>query len=265
MWPAIIGAAATLGAGYLGSKTSAENAEKNIAMQKEFAKNGIQWKVQDAQKAGVHPLYALGAQTHSFSPIQMGGNEFASSLASAGQDISRAVTNTQNQNSQHVLTYQQLQLDNMRLQNEHLQAQIEGSRIANLKQVQSQPGIPSATERFLLPGQSASGAITTKPMEITSTNPGRPHMEPAAISDVGLALTGTGGYAPVPSAAMKQRIEDDLISEVAWSIRNRLAPALGYNKTPPSIDPKPGYGWVYNPAMDQYEQRQKLLGEWLYW
>jgi uncharacterized protein YnzC (UPF0291/DUF896 family) len=37
----------------------------NVAMQKEFAQKGIQWKVNDAKAAGVHPLAALGAQTHS--------------------------------------------------------------------------------------------------------------------------------------------------------------------------------------------------------
>jgi hypothetical protein len=37
----------------------------NIAMQKEFAQQGIGWKVADAKKAGIHPLFALGASTHS--------------------------------------------------------------------------------------------------------------------------------------------------------------------------------------------------------
>ena len=29
--------------------------------QKEFATKGIQWKVNDATKAGIHPLYPLGS------------------------------------------------------------------------------------------------------------------------------------------------------------------------------------------------------------
>lgn len=40
------------------------NAQNN-ATQREFAQNGIQWKVEDAKKAGIHPLYALGASTAS--------------------------------------------------------------------------------------------------------------------------------------------------------------------------------------------------------
>lgn len=42
--------------------------EENIAMQKEFAQNGIQWKVADAAKAGISPLAALGAVDPGFSP-----------------------------------------------------------------------------------------------------------------------------------------------------------------------------------------------------
>jgi hypothetical protein len=37
----------------------------NIAMQRQFAQEGIGWKVADAKKAGIHPLFALGASTHS--------------------------------------------------------------------------------------------------------------------------------------------------------------------------------------------------------
>lgn len=56
------------------------NAE-NIAYQKEFAQNGIQWRVKDAQAAGVSPLFALGASGATFSP---------SSVALNYDDVSRA-------------------------------------------------------------------------------------------------------------------------------------------------------------------------------
>ena len=40
---------------------------KNYNAQKEFAQNSIQWRVQDAKKAGIHPLYAMG-QTPGYTP-----------------------------------------------------------------------------------------------------------------------------------------------------------------------------------------------------
>ena len=45
-------------------------ADKNIKYQKQFAQHGIRWKVEDAKAAGLHPLYALGANTHSFTPVR---------------------------------------------------------------------------------------------------------------------------------------------------------------------------------------------------
>ena len=47
---------------------------KNAALQREFAQSGIQWKVADAKKAGLHPLAALGAQTASASPSYQAGD-----------------------------------------------------------------------------------------------------------------------------------------------------------------------------------------------
>lgn len=41
---------------------------RNVALQREFAQNSIQWRVDDAKNAGIHPLYALGAQGASYTP-----------------------------------------------------------------------------------------------------------------------------------------------------------------------------------------------------
>lgn len=42
---------------------------RDIGLQKEFAKHGIQWKVEDAKNAGLHPLVALGANTLGYQPV----------------------------------------------------------------------------------------------------------------------------------------------------------------------------------------------------
>ena len=65
-------AGAGAGASLLGAGASAREAghqgRMNRNMQKLFAQRGIQWKVADSKAAGINPLVALGAQTHSFSP-----------------------------------------------------------------------------------------------------------------------------------------------------------------------------------------------------
>lgn len=69
-----------------------KQAELNRQMQLQFAQNAIQWKVKDAEAAGVHPLYALGAQTSSYSPVQVGStdNTVGEAFAAGGQNLSRA-------------------------------------------------------------------------------------------------------------------------------------------------------------------------------
>lgn len=60
---------------------------KNANLQREFAQNSIQWKVQDAQKAGIHPLFALGAGGYQASPSYAGadvGGNVASALKAVG-------------------------------------------------------------------------------------------------------------------------------------------------------------------------------------
>lgn len=48
-------------------------ARMNLRQQRVFAKNSINWRVNDAIRAGIHPLAALGVQATPFTPIHGGG------------------------------------------------------------------------------------------------------------------------------------------------------------------------------------------------
>lgn len=63
--------------------------QQNTEMQKEFAQNGIRWKVADAKAAGLHPVFALGGSGASYTPnpITIGGGIDPS----MGQNLSNAV------------------------------------------------------------------------------------------------------------------------------------------------------------------------------
>lgn len=47
----------------------------NVAEQRNFAQNAIRWKTEDAQRAGLHPLFALSGNNATFSPnaVSVGG------------------------------------------------------------------------------------------------------------------------------------------------------------------------------------------------
>ena len=91
MLSALIGAGASLASSLFKTSSDKKSAKKaaaqNYAQQKEFAQNSIRWKKEDAERAGIHPLYALGANTNSFAPTSVGTSSDFSGLAQAGQDI----------------------------------------------------------------------------------------------------------------------------------------------------------------------------------
>jgi hypothetical protein len=110
----------------------------NERLQREFAQNAISWRVADANRAGIHPLYALGAPTLSPS-VSVGGG--VSSAADMGQDISRALSAgmpREGQLSSFEQAIQDLQLKKYGLENELLAAQIR--RINT--EVLSKPALP---------------------------------------------------------------------------------------------------------------------------
>lgn len=67
------------------SQSSAQEYER----QKEFAQNGIRWKVADAKAAGIHPIFAIGANTPTYSPQAAVGTDYG--LSQIGQNIGRAI------------------------------------------------------------------------------------------------------------------------------------------------------------------------------
>lgn len=132
-----IGAAASLIGGKMAADSNRENAERNIAMQKEFAQQGIRWKVEDAKAAGVHPLYALGANTHSFAPVSFGSTSMGPALASMGQDVGRAISATSTA-PERLDNYSKM-AQTLQLENASLQNQLLASRIARERQALNPP------------------------------------------------------------------------------------------------------------------------------
>ena len=124
------------------NKTNFINAQQNIQLQKEFAQQGIRWKVDDARAAGIHPLYALGAQTHSFSPVSVGAvadTSLGNSIASAGQDISRGINATRTiEERAAAQATTALQLEGLKLDNEIKKTQVASS-LQRLTQNQNPP------------------------------------------------------------------------------------------------------------------------------
>lgn len=90
---ALIGAGSNLLGGLFSSKSNLKATKAQIEAQREFAQHGVSWRVADAKAAGLHPLYALGAQTPSFTPMVI-PDSMGPAISEAGQAIGRAVAAT---------------------------------------------------------------------------------------------------------------------------------------------------------------------------
>lgn len=121
--------------------------QQNIALQKEFAQNSIKWRVEDAKRAGVHPMAALGISPASFSPVSSSLSYPSSSDFDAqafGQNIDRAINAGKTKEDQDIAQgiADKMTAINLRkgeLENDLLQAQID-----SLRAVRNTASVPAA-------------------------------------------------------------------------------------------------------------------------
>ena len=111
----LLGAGGQIGGSVIAGNLAQRNFREQLQFQDTLSKEGIQRKVKDAQAAGIHPLYALGANTFSPSPIYSDTRGLGDALGRGGQQLGTAL--------QRIIdpTYKETR----RLQNELLQSQIE--------------------------------------------------------------------------------------------------------------------------------------------
>lgn len=254
--------AANIAAAERNNQLTLQDKARDRELQTVFAQQGIRWKADDARAAGIHPLYAMGANTVSYAPSTVGlvtpqlsaarteaSTGMGTALAQSGQDISRAIhaTRTESERFQAVQsTSQALSLENMGLQNELLRSQI-----AKINTTLNPP-MPSISDAYKLTGQTGSG-VEVKNVEIEKAGPHGSHAA-GAVADAHYARSPTG-WPVVPSKDMKERIEDMIIPEILWGIRNNLGPAISnLHFRPPPVPLERGKQWTFNPVLGEYQQ-----------
>lgn len=191
MLGSLISAGASIIGGLMG-KDSADDAQEsqekmaaqNAALQKEFAQHGIRWKVADAKAAGLHPLAALGSNTISYTPQQVGGgysNHMGEALSNAGQDISRAIhatrTAEERAEAERTALARQSQMDAINLERHKadlahmgLQNAYLASQIRRLNQ-ETPPPMPRSLDTSKGIDAKRYAAHEFQPSKITSANP----------------------------------------------------------------------------------------------
>lgn len=167
-------------AGGLFSNSANRSAQERAAQEnREVLQNAVSWRVADARRAGIHPLYALGAQVAtSGGQPQFIGDQLGPSLQSAGQDISTAVARSQSGDQQ---LKNQLDLALMRSNINESDARTQFIQAQQRALEQTSNGSPAGMglqQEQVIPGQSPNvpgvGIIDLKAQEQTSAKAGYP-------------------------------------------------------------------------------------------
>ncbi len=195
-------------------------------------------------------------QPHGQAGTASGDESIGQGIAQAGQHLGRAAAAMDDQTDRQN-KMADLALENASLKNKMLKAQITTvSKPTN-------PPLPSHSSMPLLTGQGdsypttpASGYVIESPLYRTHSAHGKPSQETGKVPDVGWTTTPTG-LAPVPSTDVKQKIEDQLIPEIMWAIRNQLMPNVGHGNPPSKkLLPKGADHWRWNHMRQEYTPAQ---------
>jgi len=248
----LIGAAGQYLGAKMASDATREANDKNAALQREFAQNGIRWKMEDAKRAGIHPLAALGISGANASPSYVGdtamGSAVGSISANMGQDISRAVSATRTGDEREIATLN-LASAKANLDGQTIQNQIALEKLKQLRAV----GPPMAGSDNFIPGQGNSPLVKEKPLERTVSAPGRPAQEAGWRPDVSYSRTDTG-LTPMVPESLSESLEDDVIGKILWRARNQLLPNFGVGRGPDTgMLPKGHDKWEWNVWTQEYE------------
>lgn len=217
-------------------------AQQQFQFQMDAAREGIRWRVDDAKKAGISPLVALGAPT--FNPsVSMGGlpsmeNPLAGmgdALGRAGQDISAAVGRTMTDQEKAAAAIASAKLANDTRQTEasvnmmNAQANYYNSRAF------STPAFPSVgTSGQIIAGQG-NGTAT----QMGTYQPESPKKLNANPNNSGV-VAGPAGPADEPYVTRSGRVEfqpsqgspasqGDFINSALNAVRNRLTLPGSFN------------------------------------
>lgn len=293
----LIGAGSSLAGGMINATTSKIIAREQMRLQKEFAQNGIQWRVEDAKKAGLHPLYAIGASGATYTPVSQDSSAMGNAVADAGAYLGKAVDQsidraTRKELEQENVEYQRLMregnIEMMRqnilgkkLDNDYVMQQLKNSQ----KTLASgNPGRPLAvstpmgeifvnnpdvkryTSKVSGNGASALAGVNLKKADVTLSTPENPAQVAGANSDYQL-IRSRDGYEIVASQPFADATDDDYIAKGLWQFRHfigdRLDPPDNLNSASyplPNWAPK-GTVWRYNRFVGGY--RPYHDGDWL--
>ncbi|CAM3387128.1 hypothetical protein [Helicobacter labetoulli] len=179
-------------------------AERQENLQREFAQNSIQWRVNDAKKAGIHPIAALGSQGISYNPSYVGGDNFGGSQASISTSTGDKEMNELNK---RLLTAQVRQAE----------AEATSAERSLLPKSQNTGGV-------LFGASQTKGALTNQTgvghSASPTSMPGQSSVNPYGVAEVNNAVNFTkntdGSLSLMPSEDVQDLVSESMLERLRW-------------------------------------------------
>lgn len=199
---------------FFGNSASLAFSKEQFEYQKWLAANQLQLRVKDAQKAGLHPMAALGIGASSFSPVSVSQSPYDFSwIGKMGQSADYAALKAKDKEEQKEAV--DLSRQNARLQNENLQLQNQGLQQDNeFRQWQIQTAMSGST------GQGLQGPAAP------SVNGRNGSMIDGQDDSISKADSFTAGSAPLLGLA---RVDNTLMAHINPDISDSITEDLVRN------------------------------------
>ncbi len=173
---ALIGGGAAIVGGAISNRSNKKAAAAEAALQREFAQKGIQWTVEDAKAAGIHPLYALqGGQAASYTPVSR-PDAMGPAVAQAGQVAARAVVGAGKVNINKRTAEAQLAVLESQARRNNSEADLLSNRLDSMGQsFGGGLGGPGSMGR---PEEVPDNLVQLEPQKVIPTKPGERAVSP---------------------------------------------------------------------------------------
>lgn len=148
--------------GQLAAAQNRQSMRASADLQREFAKHGIQWRMEDAKAAGIHPLAAMGMMPTTAHPMVI-GDVSGESFSRAGQGLANAVARSTSQDERKAAD----------LNNELLQANIDLTHTQRAK-IASDMALEHAARTSATPGLGIQPQPWTMPFPDSQGTAGNP-------------------------------------------------------------------------------------------
>lgn len=199
---------------------------KQMALQaqynREVMQNQLQWRAEDAKKAGISKQYAMGAPAASFAPSSTFNNDnFFDKVQSMGAGISRAADAYADSKQRNIMFDQERRLNELKIQNAEIANATAASDLAVRR-----TGVPPAynSDRDLhIPGQ---GNVLKTPSRQPSHNPSNRGLEAGVPPAVKAFVNLDGSTTMLPSPEAAEAMEDNFVYQLEHFLRNRVIAPL---------------------------------------